>query len=87
MKTRPGRGTKGAFNALLADKDRNFQGRAYRVKSFIVIPEVMLLTAEGKEDELIRPVQLALREAQLGDTLPVFMEKLGLRMEVGEGGK
>lgn len=81
---RPGRGTKGAMNPLLGEFD---QGRAYRVRSFVLQPEVMLLDANGREDRMIRPVTLAVREAQFGDTLPAFMEKLGLKMEQGQGGK
>jgi len=71
-------------NPLLSEAD---QGRAYVVKAFIIQPEVIVLTADGKEERRYLTQGLGLYEAQLGDTLPVWMEKLGLKMGQGEGGK
>lgn len=83
------------MNRLLPPQD---QGRAYAIVSFMVQPEVTLLTAEGKverrffptspgPDGEARQIAFTLNEAQFGDTLPMFMEKLGLKMKQGEGGK
>jgi hypothetical protein len=78
---------------LLSPED---QGKAYKVLGFTVQPEVTLMDGSGKvirrympmvqnRDGSVRPMVLSLNEAQFGDTLPVFMEKLGLKMEKGHG--
>lgn len=92
---RPGRGTKGAMNLLLSTQD---QGRAYAILGFMVQPEVTLFSEDGKVERRYfparghdggaqQPIAFTINEAQFGDTLPVFMEKLGLKMQQGSGGK
>ena len=71
-------------NPLLSEAE---QGRAYVVKSFVIQPEVIILTADGKEERRYLTQGLGFYEAQLGDTLPAWMEKLGLKMKQDAGGK
>lgn len=74
---RPGRGTKGPFNSLLGQQ---FQGRKYVVKGYIVQPRIMLLTDDGQEDNETLGPQFGMYEAQLGLTVPQFMEKQGAKL-------
>ena len=71
-------------NPLLSDAD---QERDYIIKMFIVQPEVIILTPDGKEERRYLAQAIAMNEAQLGDTLPAWMEKLGLKMKQGADGK
>jgi len=74
---RPGRGTKGPTNPLLP---QDLQGRKYVVKSFIVQPRIMLLTDDGREENEFLGPQYGMFEAQMGETLPQFMEKRGVKL-------
>jgi hypothetical protein len=70
------------MNPLLSEAD---QGRSYVIKAFVIRPEVTILSAGGKVDRRYIGKELALHEAQFGDTLPAFMERLGLKMEASGG--
>lgn len=79
------------MNPLLSTEN---QGRAYVIKAFVVRPEVTLLTDDNKNELRYFPhnghgglLELVLNEAQFGDTLPVFMEKVGLLMKQDKDGK
>jgi len=79
--SRPGRGTKGPHNSLLAPE---LQGRKYIVKGYIVQPRVMLLTDDGQEDSETLGPQFGMYQAQLGLTVPQFMEKRGVKLRSDE---
>ena len=87
---RPGRGTKGATNPLLSQED---QGKAYAIQAFVVMPEVTIFDDAGKIDRRYIPdgggrrLEIAVHESKFGDTLPVLMEKMGLRMRQEKGGR
>lgn len=74
---RPGRGTKGPHNPILPPE---LQGRSYVVKAFIVTPRITLLDADGKEEVEALGPQFGMFESQMGDTIPQFMEKRGVKL-------
>lgn len=78
---RPGRGSKGLNNPILKPED---QGKKFAVKSFIVQPEITIYDANGLEERKYLGPQFAMYQAQTGDPVPVFMEKLGVKLNGGQ---